>query len=71
MLTREKREQVLWMAECYSLAKRIPNCRTWMTILPIQADRPHELSPFDYWLWMEIWKAAQPEHEQPAPCGKA
>jgi len=72
MLTREKSEQVLWMADCYSLAKRFPNCGTWMALLePVAADTPQDLSPFHYWLWMEIWRAAQPEHEKPAHCAKA
>ncbi|HEY9870936.1 MAG TPA: hypothetical protein V6D08_17355 [Candidatus Obscuribacterales bacterium] len=72
MLTREKSEQVLWMADCYSLAKRFPNCSTWMALLePVAADNYKELSPFHYWLWMEIWRAAQPDRELPAPCGKA
>jgi len=72
MLTREKSEQVLWMADCYSLAKRFPNCRTWMALLePVSEDTPQDLSPFHYWLWMEIWRAAQPEQETPAHCGKA
>lgn len=72
MLTREKPDQVLWMADCYSLAKRFPNCRTWMALLEPEAigQAGGELSPFHYWLWMEIWKAAQPE-EAPPHCGRA
>jgi hypothetical protein len=55
-------QQVLWMADCYSLAKRFPNSRTWLSLLePVE---PEETNPFHYWLWMEIWKAAQTE--QPA-----
>jgi hypothetical protein len=60
MLTQEKSEQVLWMADCYSLAKRFPNPRTWMSLLE-PADP--NLNPFHYWLWMEIWKASHTETE--------
>ncbi len=70
MLTREKSDQVLWMADCYSLAKRFPNCRTWMALLD-PGEPKAELSPFHYWLWMEIWKAAQTEEEAAPHCGKA
>jgi len=71
MLTGEKTDQVLWMADCYSLAKRFPNCRTWMALLePSEPEAWDQLSPFHYWLWMEIWKAAQPENE-PTHCGQA
>ena len=55
-------EQVLWMADCYSLAKRFPNPHTWLSLL--QPDEPtdaNDINPFHYWLWMEIWKAAQTE----------
>lgn len=71
MLTKEKSEQVLWMADCYSLAKRFPNCRTWMSLLqPSEPTKQASISPFHYWLWMEIWKAAQPEANPPTPCSK-
>lgn len=69
MLTQDKSEQVLWMADCYSLAKRFPNPGTWMSLLePSEPQGLDSLNPFHYWLWMEIWKAAQTEAE---PCGKA
>src|SRR5262249_30049185 len=58
MLTQEKSEQVLWMADCYNLAKRFQNPRTWMSLLE-PADP--NLNPFQYWLWMEIWKASHSE----------
>lgn len=60
--TQDSTEQVLWMADCYSLAKRFPNPHTWLSLL--QPDEPtdaHDINPFHYWLWMEIWKAAQTE----------
>ena len=62
-LARGKDEQVFWMADCYDLAKRFPNPHTWLALLePVEAgdsgDYEH-LNPFHYWLWMEIWKAAQ------------
>jgi hypothetical protein len=60
MLTQEKGEQVLWMADCYSLAKRFPNPRTWMALLE-PADP--NLNPFHYWLWMEIWKASHSDSD--------
>jgi hypothetical protein len=73
MITRDKSEQVLWMADCYSLAKRFPNPRTWMSLLePMDPYNQTTLNPFHYWLWMEIWKAAQVESETPtAPFGNA
>ncbi len=60
--TQQTKEQVLWMADCYSLAKRFPNPHTWLSLL--ETDEPQEakdINPFHYWLWMEIWKAAQVE----------
>ncbi len=64
--TKETTEQVLWMADCYSLAKRFPNPHTWLSLLePVEAD-PDTLNPFHYWLWMEIWKAAQTEQKETA-----
>jgi hypothetical protein len=57
--TKEK-EQVLWMADCYSLAKRFPHPHLWLSLLEPENDT-QEISPFHYWLWMEIWKAAQVE----------
>ncbi|MBU6450234.1 MAG: hypothetical protein KGS72_00535 [Cyanobacteria bacterium REEB67] len=57
MVTKDTTEQVLWMADCYSLAKRFPNPHTWLALLePVETVN---YSPFHYWLWMEIWKAAQ------------
>ncbi len=53
-------EQVLWMADCYSLAKKFPDPKLWLKLLePIESCDPNEINPFHYWLWMEIWKAAQ------------
>ena len=60
MVTKETTDQVLWMADCYSLAKRFPNPHTWLSLLePVEALDIEKLNPFHYWLWMEIWKAAQ------------
>jgi len=60
MVTKETNEQVLWMADCYSLAKRFPNPHTWLALLePVETVDVEKLNPFHYWLWMEIWKAAQ------------
>ncbi len=63
MVTKNKTDQILWMADCYSLAKRFPNPHTWLCLLApkkIEGTEEYEnLSPYDYWLWMEIWKAAQ------------
>jgi len=60
MVTKETTEQVLWMADCYSLAKRFPNPHTWLSLLePVEPEDAKSLNPFHYWLWMEIWKAAQ------------
>lgn len=63
----QQRDQVLWMADCYSLAKRFPNPHTWLALLePLEqgGEKSREsINPFHYWLWMEIWKAAQPESE--------
>ncbi|HEY9716056.1 MAG TPA: hypothetical protein V6C69_01200 [Trichormus sp.] len=65
-------ERVLWMADCYSLAKVVPNPHTWLYLLESDeqqetadnaklADNP-QYAKFR-WLWMEIWKAAQAESE--------
>lgn len=60
MATKQTTEQVLWMADCYSLAKRFPNPHTWLSLLePVESQDAEKLNPFHYWLWMEIWKAAQ------------
>ncbi len=60
MVTKETTDQVLWMADCYSLAKRFPNPHTWLSLLePVETLDIEKLNPFHYWLWMEIWKAAQ------------
>ncbi|CAN5174015.1 hypothetical protein BH11CYA1_BH11CYA1_11390 [soil metagenome] len=60
MVTKETTDQVLWMADCYSLAKRFPNPHTWLALLePVETLDIEKLNPFHYWLWMEIWKAAQ------------
>jgi hypothetical protein len=71
MLTQDRNEQVLWMADCYSLAKRFPNAGTWMSLLEPVSPQGAELKPFHYWLWMEIWKAAQSESDLPGQCGTA
>ena len=71
MATQEHSEEVLWMADCYTLAKRFPNCRTWMALLePLEPNQARKLTPFHYWLWMEIWQAAQPEPQEQAYCRK-
>lgn len=69
MVSQQTAEQVLWMADCYSLAKKFPNPHTWLSLLePVEPVKAKETKwkPFHYWLWMEIWKAAQedePERE--------
>jgi hypothetical protein len=61
MLTRNKEnDQVIWMADCYDLAKKFPNPHTWLSLLPLE-EKNESINPFHYWLWMEIWKAAQDE----------
>lgn len=70
MLTQEKQDQVLWMADCYSLAKRFHDAHTWMSLLD-RGEADAQLHPFHYWLWMEIWKAAQSEENPAAPPGQA
>jgi hypothetical protein len=60
MATQATNQQVLWMADCYSLAKRFPDPNKWLSLLePAQEAPTKEINPFHYWLWMEIWKAAQ------------
>lgn len=63
------KERVLWMADCYSLAKKFPNPHTWLALLESdESEHSREINPFHYWLWMEIWKAAQtcsPEAAEP------
>jgi hypothetical protein len=71
MVTQQTTEQVLWMADCYSLAKRFPNPHTWLSLLePVEPEDAASLNPFHYWLWMEIWKAAQMDEPIPAKCTK-
>lgn len=53
-----KNDQVLWMADCYTLAKRFPDASTWMALLERIAPKTCSLSPFHYWLWKEIWLAS-------------
>lgn len=63
-LTRFSKDDVLWMADCYSLAKRFPNPQTWLALLEqMEVGDYEDLNPFHYWLWMEIWKAAQTAEE--------
>lgn len=72
MIAQDKNEQVLWMADCYSLAKRFHDPRTWMSLLePMGSQKAQQLKPFHYWLWMEIWKAAQTDSDVPTHCGTA
>lgn len=60
MASKQSTDQVLWMADCYSLAKRFPNPHTWLALLePTESVDAANINPFHYWLWMEIWKAAQ------------
>ena len=69
--TRQTTDQVLWMADCYSLAKRFPNPHTWLSLLePVESSDAKNLNPFHYWLWMEIWKAAQDEEPATVSCGR-
>jgi hypothetical protein len=64
MATKQSTDQVLWMADCYSLAKRFPNPHTWLALLePTERVDAASINPFHYWLWMEIWKAAQLSEE--------
>ena len=58
-LTRQKEQQVIWMADCYDLAKRFPNPHTWLCLLEPLEQKDRDFNPFHIWLWMEIWKAAQ------------
>ena len=62
-LTKQKDEPVLWMADCYDLAKRFPNPHTWLCLLDPMGKDSQDLNPFHIWLWMEIWKAAQDTEE--------
>ncbi len=72
MATQGKTEQVLWMADCYSLAKRFPDPHTWLALLePTEQNSNKEINPFHYWLWMEIWKAAQEEPRSTVGCTSA
>ena len=69
MATTDTNDQILWMADCYSLAKRFPNPHTWLALLePQDVEDVDKINPFHYWLWMEIWKAAQTS-SQPEPTG--
>jgi hypothetical protein len=55
-----KADEVFWMADCYDLAKRFPDPHLWLSLLePSEDETNTDLNPFHYWLWMEIWKAAQ------------
>jgi hypothetical protein len=58
-LTKQKEAPVMWMADCYDLAKKFPNPHTWLALLEPLEIGNSELNPFHIWLWMEIWKAAQ------------
>jgi hypothetical protein len=62
-LTKKKEEPVLWMADCYDLAKRFPNAHTWLALLDSLENPQQSVNPFHVWLWMEIWKAAQDGEE--------
>ena len=63
-LTKKKDEPVFWMADCYDLAKRFPNPHTWLCLLEPLEQGSNDLNPFQIWLWMEIWKAAQNGDEE-------
>jgi hypothetical protein len=58
-------DKILWMADCYLLAKRFPDPITWLALLQSkkfkQNKTNNDINPLNYWLWMEIWKAAQTE----------
>jgi len=58
-VTQRQDDPVFWMADCYDLAKRFPNPQTWLALLEPLEQENKDLNPFNYWLWMEIWKAAQ------------
>jgi len=65
MVTQETTDQVLWMADCYSLAKRFPNPHTWLALLePTTESEARNFNAFQYWLWMEIWKVAHGQEEE-------
>jgi hypothetical protein len=71
-LNKQKFEQVFWMADCYSLAKKFPNPHTWLALLePLEQEEKEKINPFHYWLWMEIWKAAQSNADENSSFGKA
>jgi hypothetical protein len=59
-LTKKKEDPVIWMADCYDLAKRFPDPQVWLSLLePLEEEsKEGALNPFHYWLWMEIWKAS-------------
>jgi hypothetical protein len=57
-----KNENVLWLAEYYSLAKCFPDAAAWMSLLDVEGD--NGLKTFQRWLWKEIWVAAQSEETQ-------
>ena len=62
MSTLETTERILWLADCYSLAKRFPDPVTWLALLQLKKNqRINDINPLYYWLWMEIWQAAQAE----------
>jgi hypothetical protein len=64
MKTQAQDEEILWMADCYNLAKHFHDPAAWMSLLePLMQKASVSLRPFHYWLWMEIWKAAQSESE--------
>ncbi len=55
-------DKILWMADCYLLAKRFPDPVTWLSLLQSKSKKSStDINPLNYWLWMEIWKAAQSE----------
>jgi hypothetical protein len=65
MARQKSNEEVLWMADCYSLAKHFHDPQIWLSLLK-PADK--EINPFHFWLWMEIWKAAQAEQKPAIGC---
>ncbi|MBX9878646.1 MAG: hypothetical protein K2Y22_09325 [Candidatus Obscuribacterales bacterium] len=67
MVTQEKNDHVLWMADCYTLAKRFPEVTTWMSLLEKIAPKTCSLSPFHYWLWKEIWLASHSTDAEEKP----
>ena len=60
-------ENVLWLAQCYNLAKCFPDMNDWMLLLTESKNRQY--LPFQHWLWREIWSAAQEQGSDRSSAG--